>query len=334
MAERANVAISTVSRVVNGGRASKAVQRKVRQAIDELGYSPSVAAQSLVNGRAGCIGLVVNSSQSTWFSQILGGVEEALAPSRQSVLLASLMRGGQRDPSAVHRWIHERRVDGLLLVRYSRKDRELLDLAREAALPCVLLAPDLDSEAFPSVRSNNRMAGRLAAGHLIELGHRHLAFAGGPEQSVDTRMRQMGVAERCQESGIELASEDVWFGESYGHEAGVQFAEVLLRRSPAQRPTAVVLGNDPMAVGFVGTLLSAGVVVPRQVSVVGFDGTPDGERFWPRLTTVAQPSREMGERACRVLLEAISSPQGVLSTSSEYPVRLVVRDSTAPPRAD
>ena len=132
VAEKADVAISTVSRVVNGGRVSAGVKRRVQRVIDELGYTPSVAAQSLVLRRTGCIGLAVNSSQSPWFSQILAGIEEALAPSRKSVVLASMVLKGRYDPAAVLAWISEGRVDGLILVRYSRRDRPLIEAAAKA----------------------------------------------------------------------------------------------------------------------------------------------------------------------------------------------------------
>jgi DNA-binding LacI/PurR family transcriptional regulator len=210
VAERAEVAISTVSRVVNGGRASAAVQRKVRRAIEELGYSPSVAARSLVTRRAGCIGLAVNSSQSPWFSQILAGIEESLAASHNSVLLSSMMLNGSYDPSTVQSWIQDRRVDGLILVRHSLRDQPLLDAAHAAGLPVVLLAPDMDAAATFSVRSNNLEAGRLAAAHQADHGQPHLALAGGPRESVVTRKRRAGIEETLSARGLCRRSEDTW----------------------------------------------------------------------------------------------------------------------------
>src|SRR5690606_39151079 len=115
VATHAGVGVSTVSRVVNGGRTSEAVRQRVLASIAELGYTPSVAAQALVTGRTGTVGLAINTTQSSWFGQILAGVEEALLPGRMSVLLASLMLSGSYDASAVLAWIQERRVDGLIL---------------------------------------------------------------------------------------------------------------------------------------------------------------------------------------------------------------------------
>jgi DNA-binding LacI/PurR family transcriptional regulator len=332
VAERANVAISTVSRVVNGGKVSQVVRRRVQRVIDELGYTPSIAAQSLVRRRTGCIGLAVNSSQSPWFTQILAGIEEALAPSKKSVLLASMMLKGDYDPGAVLAWITESRVDGLVLVRYSRRDRPLLDAANKAAIPVVLIAPDLSAPSDFTVRCNNVNAGWLVGQHLASLGHRHVAFAGGPRESLDTRQRLEGLQDSLSAQGITLAPDQIWFGAGYTRTAAAGFAEDFLALATDDRPTAVVLGNDPMALAFMRTVLKHGVRVPEDVSIVGFDGTPDGEQCWPGLTTVVQPTRLMAKEACEALLERVEKRQLDRITSSEFEVELLVRESTGAPR--
>lgn len=331
VAERAEVAISTVSRVVNGGRVSAGVKRRVQRIIDELGYSPSIAAQSLVHRRTGCIGLAVNSTQSPWFTQILGGIEQALSPSKKSVLLASMMLEGNYDPTAVLGWLLEGRVDGLILVRYGRRDRPLLDAAGAAGVPVVLIAPDLSAPADFTVRCDNVNAGWLVAQHLAKLGHERVAFAGGPKESLDSRQRLQGLEEGLAEHDITLPPESIFFGPGYAREAGVRYAESFLALAPRERPSAVVLGNDPMAIGFMRTVLQQGVHVPAEVSVVGFDGTPDGEQIWPGLTTVVQPTRRMAVAACEALLDSVERRQTDRSTSVEFAVELLVRESTAPP---
>jgi DNA-binding LacI/PurR family transcriptional regulator len=332
VAERAEVAISTVSRVVNGGRVSATVKRRVQRIIDELGYSPSVAAQSLVHRRTGCIGLAVNSTQSPWFSQILAGIEEALSPSKKSVLLASMMLKGSYDPSIVLSWVMEGRVDGLILVRYGRRDRPLIDAATRAGVPVVLIAPDLSAPTDFSARCDNVNAGWLVAQHLADLGHRQIAFAGGPKESIDSRQRLQGLEEGLLERGISLGPERAWFGPSYSRDAGATYALDTYLALPAdERPTAVVLGNDPMAIGFMRTVLQHGLRVPADVSVVGFDGTPDGEQIWPGLTTVIQPTRLMAIAACEALLGSVERRQPDRSTSVEFAVELLVRESTGAP---
>ena len=334
VAQRAQVAISTVSRVLNGGRASEAARDRVRLAIQELGYTPSVAAQSLVTRRTGCIGLAVNSSQSPWFSQILGGIEEALAPSRKSVLLASMMQSGRYDGSAVAAWIQEGRVDGLIFVRYSRRNRSLFAAATDAGLPVVLIAPDLLVPAAFVARCDNVQAGWLVAEHLSDLGHRHVAFVGGPQESLDSRNRLKGLTDGLVARGRSLRSRDIWFGPSFAPETGGEYARQFLAQRRRNRPSAVVLGNDVMALGFMRSLLQHGLCIPEDVSVVGFDGVRDGALFWPGLTTVVQPTGRMAASACRALLERVQHPdRDRVMSAVEYGVELLVRQSTAPPRS-
>lgn len=328
VAEHAQVAISTVSRVVNGGRASAGVTRRVEKAIAELGYRPSVMAQSLVTRKAGCIGLVVNSCESAWFTQILVGVEQALAPSRNSVLLGSLSLTGSYDPSAVLSWIQDRRVDGLLLVRGSSRDAEIFQTASDAGVPIVLLAPDIDRLPSMAVRCNNLDGGRIATQHLLDLGHTKFFYAGGPQASVDSRMRLVGVQEALLAANIQLAPGNIQFGESYGQAAGEQHARQFLAMPSHQRPSAIILGNDALALSFLRIILAAGIKVPQELSVVGFDGTPEGARFWPALTTVQQPTQAMAIHACGALLQLVSSPTQAPPTSTEFGVELVVREST------
>jgi DNA-binding LacI/PurR family transcriptional regulator len=331
VAEQAGVAISTVSRVLNNGRASEDVRARVQKAARELGYAPSVAAQSLVTRRTGCIGLAVNATKGPWFSEVLAGMEEALAPSRRSVLLASMMLTGRYDPSAVSAWIEEHRVDGLMFVRFSRRDRPLFNAATRAALPVVLFVPDIHAPADLIVRCNNVEAGWLAAQHLAGLGHQRVAFAGGPQQSQDTRDRLRGLADGLADCGIEGRCCDVWFGPDYYPDAGIEYAERFLQAPERSRATAVVLGSDAMAFGFLRSMLRHSVPVPNEVSVMGFDGVPEGELVWPGLTTVAQPTRRMAASACRALLDCIENPDRDQVAVVEHGVELLVRESTAPP---
>jgi LacI family transcriptional regulator len=329
VAERARVAVSTVSRVLNGGYASAEAKGRVQLAIQELGYAPSITAQSLVTGRAGCIGVVASTTQSTWFSQILGGIEEQLADSRQSVLLASLLLNGRYDSSTVASWITEHRVDGLIIIRYTRREHNLFTAAAAAGLPVVLIGPDIKAPASSIVRCNNLEAGRLVGEHLIGLGHKRIAFAGGPRDSIDTRDRHRGLAQAMADARLELPEKRVWFGPHYGPEAGVEYAQQFLALPPRARPSAVVMGNDAMALGFMRTVLQQGVKVPDDVSVAGFDGIPEGGLYWPGLTTVLQPAHRMGASGCRALLEVMQNPELERTADVQYGVELVVRESTA-----
>lgn len=333
VAERAQVAVSTVSRVLNGGYASAAAKGRVQLAIQELGYAPSITAQSLVTGRSGCVGVVSYTSQTTWFSQILAGIEEQLGDSRQSVLLASLMLNGRYDSSRVAAWITERRVDGLMFIRYTRREHGLFTAATAAGLPVVLIGPDIKAPASSIVRCNNVEGGRIVAEHLLGLGHRRIAFAGGPRDSIDTRDRHRGLAQALESHQIELPEKRVWFGPNYGPEAGAEYAQSFLALPARARPSAVVMGNDAMALGFMRTVLQQGVKIPEEVSVVGFDGIPEGGLYFPGLTTVLQPAHRMGASGCRALLECIANPDLERTADVQYGVELVVRESTSEARS-
>jgi DNA-binding LacI/PurR family transcriptional regulator len=144
-------------------------------------------------------------------------------------------------------------------------------------------------------------------------------------------MRLAGIEETLSARGLSLRSEDTWFARDYSRDAGTAFAVELCKRPKTQWPTGVILGNDPMALAFVRHLLATGSSVPADISVVGFDGTPDGEQCWPGLTTVRQPTRKMAARGCEVLLRSIAGSGEIEATSTEFPVELVVRESSAPP---
>lgn len=331
VAERAHVAFSTVSRVLNGGYASPEVRGRVEQAAKDLGYVPSSIARNLKMGRQGCIGVVVQSSQSSWFTQLLGGIEEALEEKRTvSVLLGSLVLRGRYDPSAVTRWITDRRVDGLIFARCTRHQAPLVERARKARLPMVFIAPDEHFGAGAVFGTRNREAGRALGEHLLGLGHRRFGFAGGPEDSIDTQDRLAGLRDALAEKDIPLNPAHRVFTGAYTSEAGMAYAEHWLSLPRAQAPTAIVCGNDALGLGVLRTVLQHGVRVPGDVSVAGFDAVPEGALTWPGLTTVRQPSQAMGSAACRELLRTIDGDEIGSAGRRDLDAELVIRESTGP----
>jgi DNA-binding LacI/PurR family transcriptional regulator len=330
VAERANVAFSTVSRVLNGGYASQQVRERVEQAAKDLGYTPSSIARNLKMGRQGCIGVVVESSQGSWFTQVLGGIEEALEEKTISALLGSLELRGRYDQSAVQRWITERRVDGLIFARCTPMEETLVERAKKARIPMVFVAPDEHFGAGPVFSARNRDAAHEIADHLMDLGHRRIGFVGGPGSSHDTIERLKGLREGLATRGLEINPAHLAFAEKYAHEGGIAFAEKWLSLPRTEAPTAVIGGNDAIAIGFLRTVLQHGVRVPDEVSVVGFDGIREGALYWPGLTTAQQPSHVMGTAACKALLRAIDNRGTDEPSRVDLPTTLVVRESTGP----
>jgi DNA-binding LacI/PurR family transcriptional regulator len=332
VAARANVAFSTVSRVMNGGCASQQVRERVKQAAKDLGYTPSSIARNLKMGRQGCIGVIVESSQGSWFTQVLGGIEESLAQKTASaLLLGSVVARGRYDSSAVATWIAEHRVDGLIFARCTRRERDLVEQAQKARIPMVFIAPDEHFGAGPVFVSRNREAAHDLAVHLLELGHRRFGFLGGPEESTDTCDRLAGIEEALAARGLHIDPPHRWFAGSYRREGATGFAEEWLQTPRDQAPTAVVCANDALAIAFMRMVLQRGVRVPAEVSVAGFDGVAEGALYWPGLTSARQDSHEMGRAACQALLRLIEAPDQSVATRIELPTELVIRESSGPP---
>ena len=329
VAARAGVAVSTVSRYLNDDYVSAQLKARLSRVIESLGYKPSRTARNLSLGLKGSIGVVVDSIQDPWFTQLLTGMEEELQSRDVSLMLLSLELKDRYDPTLAFEWVQEHRVDGLIIAKCHRRDTPLVDAALEEGVPIVAVAPDQVLMNVAVVRADNMAAGRTLADHLVSLGHRRIGYAGGPKASVESRHRLQGLREECAARGVPLRDDDVTFCASYEAEEGAAFAREFLRRRA--RPTALVLGSDALAIGFMRAVSQQGLRVPEDVSVAGFDGIPEGARAWPGLTTMVQPMREMGRDACRHLFAAIG--RGGEREMAEYAMTLTVRESTAAPSA-
>lgn len=329
VAAQAGVAVSTVSRYLNGHYVSRPVRARLSDVIARLGYSRSWTARNLSLGRKGCIGVAVDTTEDPWFTQLLTGIEEELATRDTSLMLASLELGGNYDARIVLEWIRGRRIDGLVLPKSSRRERPLLRAVVESQLPTVLVAPHEVGAGVAVMRGDNLTAGRTVASHLANLGHKAIGYAGGPRHSVDSHHRLRGLREELARRGTPLLEKAVGFCGSFEAEAGALYAQKLLEKR--LEVTAIVFGNDALAIGFMRVAQQRGISMPKELSIVGFDNIPGGAMVWPGLTTMSQPMREMGRDACRYLFEASAHASRQIPTR-QYPMELVVRESTGPPR--
>jgi LacI family transcriptional regulator len=329
VARHAKVSKSTVSRVINGGYASAEVRARVAKVIQKLGYTPWTTARNFSLGRAGCFGLVTWDTQSEWVTQILGGIEEELTAKHISLLVGSLVLRGAYDASTVSSWIRDRRIDGLIFACPGRRERPLVDAARKAQQAVALIAPDETFRGVLTLRSDNIAVGREIAQHLFELGHRRIAYVGGPETSLDSRERCEGLELGLAPYKVKLPPANKVFMGRHHPDEGAAYAQRWLKMPRSRAPTAIVLSNDIMALGFMRTLQSLGVSVPGEVSVIGFDDIPAAGFCWPGLTTVRQELRLMGSQACRALMANIEQEK-VERGLVEFPMKLIVRESTGP----
>lgn len=328
VAEHVGVSYQTVSRVVNDHpNVASATRAKVARAIDELGYVPNRAAKSLVTRRSHTVGIVSYGSTYYGPSQMVAKVEGALRAKGYDLLLATVedlsLEALRRNLAR----LQARRVDGMVLVA-PIKGAHLEAVERVADLPHVVVDVPLGSP-LPSVVIDQRYGSRLATEHLIELGHEAICTVRGPLGWSGADFRHEGWTNALERAELPLGPsvEGDWSARS-GHAA--------TRRLLAEnaRFTALVAGNDQMALGAIAALREAGRSVPGDVSVVGFDDIPEAAYFAPPLTTVRQDFTELGNRAAAFLVERMTGESGGGGASARqrvlYP-ELVVRSSTAPP---
>lgn len=327
VAEHAGVAVSTVSRYLNGHYVSQSAKQRIAKVIDKLGYTRSATARNLSLRRTGCLGVVVDSTIDPWFVQLLGGIEEELTTHDTSLMLASLELRGHYDASIVMKWIREKRVDGLIFVKSQKRERPLLQAAADAKIPTVAVSPE-GVEHSQVVRSNNVAGGAAVADLLVDLGHRRIAFAGGPDYSIDSKDRLRGLKSRLEHLGASLDPKLIFSCHSWEAEAGIEFGRTLF--SKPLSITALVAANDALALGFMRVAQQRNVRIPQTLSVIGFDDIPESALVWPGLTTVAQPMRDMGREAYRKLFQKVE----MLETPAvvEHPMELIIRESTGPAR--
>jgi LacI family transcriptional regulator len=325
VAKRAGVSISTVSHVINNTRAvSDEVRTRVQGIVDELRYVPSAVARSLKNDKTHTIGVLVPNSSNPYFAELIRWIEDAAFELGYHIILCNT-HGGDRKQTAYLRLLMEKRIDGLVLVASGADNAQEL-LLRHEDVPIIQLERALPGLGADLVLAGQEEGAWLATRHLIELGHRAIACVSGPADLPRSRERVGGFLRAMREAGLAVPAEDVLhveFTSAGGHAA---FGSLLAR---PQRPTAVFVTSDLMAIGGLCAAGSAGVRVPAELSVVGYDDIGAACYAAPPLTTIAPPKREMARLAIGRLIERIRGVHGPLR-SIALPSALVVRASTAP----
>lgn len=331
VARSAGVSVATVSHVLNDTRPVLPHTRQaVLDAIDRLGYTPNTLARSLVTSRTRSIGLAVSAISNPYFTEILQGVEAAAVAQGYSLLIADPHDDPEHERKVVQ-LLHERRVDGMI-VAPSANPRELLAYLGRHDVPAVFLDRLVDAPADGTPRHDQVCAesaeptARLVS-HLTELGHRRIALVAGLPGLSTTRERVAGYRRGLAGAGLPYDERLVAHGDS--ESAGAERATARLL-SLAARPTALVTANNTMTLGALRTLRERGLSVPGDLALCCFDDFAWADLFSPRLTAVAQPSREIGAQAVRILLERLASP-GRPARTVRLPCTFVHRTSCGCP---
>lgn len=327
VASLAGVSVGTVSNVLNHpDRVSPGTRERVTSAVEKLGFVRNESARQLRAGTSGMIGLVVLDAGNPFFTDVAFGAEEVITDAGYSLMLAN--SGEDPDREARHLDLFERiRAEGVLVSPVDAGGAALARL-RERGVPVVLVDRGTELTHECSVAVDDVAGGRLATTHLLEQGHQRIAVIGGPESLRQVTERRAGAQEAVagfadgngRWARLELVPTTA-LTIAEGRRVGAELAA----RSDAERPTGLFALNDLLALGLLQSLTLAGLRVPEDVAIVGYDDISGSDHYLPPLTTVRQPLDEVGRRAIEVLLAVIDGqrPAAVLSRPE-----LVVRESS------
>ncbi|WP_207207047.1 LacI family DNA-binding transcriptional regulator [Agromyces binzhouensis] len=330
IAAEAGVSLATISKVLNGRSDVSATTRaRVEHVLAERGYRRRGGGRS--EARAELIELVFHELDPIWSMEVIDGVESVAKEHGLSVVLTVSGTRHSPDPDWVE-GVMRRRPVGVVLV-FSDLAPEYHEQLHSRAIPFVIVDPAGDpSPDVPSVGSANWSGGLAATRHLIELGHRRIAAITGPADMMCSLARIDGYRSAMNSAGLPVDEEWIRFGD-FHVSGGRDRARELLDRE--DRPTAIFAGSDMQALGVLEAARERGIRVPEDLSVVGYDDIPLARWLTPKLTTVHQPLRRMGEEAARLAIRLAEDPHGpgAPTPRMDLATSLVVRDSTAAPAA-
>jgi LacI family transcriptional regulator len=329
VARLAGVHPGTVSRALNVETRSLVnveTAERVLAAAEQLGYRPNPIARGLKTKRSYTVGVLIPDLTNPLFPPIVRGIQDRLEEAAYTPLIANTDNDADRE-LADFEAMRARRVDGLITAT-ARRDHGLPAGLEDLDFPVVLVNRRLEDGARPSVVGDDRNGVRLAVEHLVSLGHRRIAHLAGPQELSTGHLRMEGYMESMRAAGIEPDPELVLVSDAFVESEGERLCNELLNRQV--EVTAIVAGNDLMALGCYDAFVARGIECPAQISVVGFNDMPFAAWFNPPLTTVRLPHYEIGFRAAELLLERLRDP-AVEPAQVTLEPEFVVRGSTAPP---
>ncbi len=323
VAERAGVGVGTVSRVLNGSANVRGTTRdRVLQAIEELDYRPSHAARQLATSKTLTLGVLLPFLTRSFFVEVLRGIEQVLARTPYHLVIYNA-ETPQRRAYYFEEMPFLGRVDGLLIISLALYDQ---DVARLAAAELPVVQVDEYHPAVSGIQGNNVAGGRMLVQHLLELGHRRIAYICDEPDNRTNGERLRGYRHALEGWGVPLRPEYVRGSGEYSRTAAIRLTYELLRAP--EPPTAIFAMSDMMAMGTLEAAQSAGVPVPGQLAVAGYDDMDLASYLG--LTTVRQPMIEMGRQGIELLLGILAGDVTEL-VQRQFPVELIVRGTTGPP---
>lgn len=321
VAEKAGVSPSTVSRILNGtAQVSDEKKALVQTVIKELGFRPDPAARSLAGGRTMSIGVLTQFIDSPYYGEALRGIEDEL----NKVQYAPLFVSGHWNESEEQKRIQlllDRKVDGIIVLTGKLSDSSLLQLAQ--SIPVVVTGRQLSGDNIFSIDFDNAEGAAQAVRHLKELGHHEVAFLSGPLDHPDAKQRLQGYKKEIKRLKM-LTDKDLIIESDFLESGGYRAVNSLLAKK--REFTAIIAANDQMAYGARLALHKAGLSVPKDVSLIGFDDLPHSAFSLPPLTSVRQSVYEIGVSSAKAMFDLINKK---FPPSQLVEAELIVRESTA-----
>lgn len=324
VAKQAGVSMKTVSRVLNNEpNVAKITRERVMQAASELNYTPNLAARGLASSRSYLIALLYDNPSPSYLSNLQHGAVEACRRNGYHLVLEPIPMEDVQSPDLEAR-LRRLSVDGVIIAPPLSDSDILLSVLSKLGLRHSVVSPEVVGEA-PTVLMDDSEAAFMMGQHLIELGHKDIAFVKGPASHSSSVQRLSGFTSAMREAGLPLRDDWMCAGD-FTVQSGVEAAKRLLA-DPDNRPTAIFASNDDMAAGVMTYAARLGISIPGDLSVCGFDDTPIAEIVWPKLTTIAQPIHEMGKQAVKLLVDRTSADK---SRYKMLKFELLKRGSTGP----
>ncbi|MCZ8530251.1 LacI family DNA-binding transcriptional regulator [Alteromonas sp. PRIM-21] len=322
VAERAGVSLSTVSRVLNGkASVNKVLRERVEKAVEELNYRPNSVARSLANSRTDSIGVLVPELNAPFFGDLMQAVESTLRAADKHVIITVGRNCLETEKDAVE-FLISRNCDALIMHAEALSDEYLLEL-NQSKLPIALVNRQVEGLSEACTTLDNEKGGYLATRHLLELGHKNIAYISGPIEKRDAKLRLEGHNRALSEAGLLVNCELVFEGHYTEEDGKLGLLELMARDQPF---TALVCANDWMASGAISCARDLGMSLPHDLSIVGFDDVVFAHHVFPRLTTVSNPVANMAEMSAKYILNKVYGQANDVKLSFEP--TLILRDST------
>ena len=334
IAKATGVSHSTVSRAMRGSSLiSEETTKRIKETALNMGYFPSAAARSLKTNRSQALGIIVSNIDDPYFSEILQGIEEIGQNNNYSLFIAASQRDPEREASIVQA-MRQHRVDGVIICSTNFSDQQSKQFSKYG-IPIVVINNQAAEDYRYSIYHDDMDGSRQLTRHLIKLGHRKIAYLGYALSGRTNMDRLAGFRHEMESAHLTIPPGYIHQITESGLSGGLSGADHFLRL--AERPTALVCYNDMLAIGVIRGLRQAGVSIPQEISVTGFDNIDFSAFTDPPLTTFDQPKYFIGAEATRLLLNLLNTTS-LEETSRHDNVRilkgkLLLRESTAPPPA-